>query len=1172
MGLTLNKFYPSTPGSINFTAYAQENSSLAKGNGGNSTSFCFISTTGSTTEPLNLSDAWNQGEGFFVFFPFDESISWTPTNQKALAEKLYGYWIRNGKGQLFSWFDLSWDSTTSTIVLPPSPTAQISTLNGNVVAGYGFNFRQFQLRFPATSQWSISVNSKGKKINFETTDHSNFIFDTNQFDSSSETQLDIGTKMSVGISDARQGGVKFNISACVEHFELLKAGFHYYHDSSTTGASNYEAFTFPLLDPETGDAPLKCTLNPLMPTNASQSLFKVSGKNNLATNLTTVMGNSVQLKAKPESNEQGDPSGFGLVNYPSGNQETGLYCLTMQGTFALICTAAPSDVYDGEHQLLCGLSGTEHIGFSDIDSDSPGDYTDADLIDFIPGKPAWVPTFPVLKPKPGSANPSAKLDLVVERENFTTSWVQIRSEHTGGYGGNYYSQPITSSLFTGTNETGSQFLSVFPAISGNTHNYGYTMCFPMVPYANATAPSSYPDSDTTLTEFEFQILNPTRKKLIITDESLETVENLYKAAAKTHPVHTTLTTSPQGFLVEVEEANEIQNWADIRFGTTKNPAVAADKDFHIANPSYIVQSAFKTNQQFLVATKADSLGKLAAEAGPAGSPTFHNTISIANWPFHINIGETSFGDYSNVFISKFCKGSLIDRIQNVKSWTMPEHFIGTDKFTQGQVSGWLQNYCQKIINSYEKEGNVAFENIYNILHDKEWNGIVVFNVDIGVNDFPEELKGLLGGIDMSRFKANHFGIEVNHISVDKDTGVLSDTITSSLFGLIDYVDPEYAKGKIPPGKTDVDYDFKVLKLEVLFENSGISNFASELQLTMNQLYGDQVTNLYKDPYYNTILLKGTYENHNGQNTYMFTEDSSQANSEGALVHLSNPRRFTLASNVLGYVEVLKVQFKTTSTQQSSNDVTTRFSIWGNLHFEELAEIDVFSFDDLSIADLGITMDFDDTNPAATRVFAFDATAQTFDISTSKGRPGGFALNFPLALSGFVIGSAAKMPESLGYLPVQSPISGGQELSGDWYALKFDLNLGTLGALAGKADLTSNIIVAWSPGADSSNHGFAADVFIHLPGSGGSSSLFSLQGIVKLTIQDIQLFATTDTSKHTTEYVMKFTDLALKILSLKFPPTGSTGMLLFGNPAQAKAITTDPSQSSLGWYAAYNNDN
>ena len=45
------------------------------------------------------------------------------------------------------------------------------------------------------------------------------------------------------------------------------------------------------------------------------------------------------------------------------------------------------------------------------------------------------------------------------------------------------------------------------------------------------------------------------------------------------------------------------------------------------------------------------------------------------------------------------------------------------------------------------------------------------------------------------------------------------------------------------------------------------------------------------------------------------------------------------------------------------------------------------------------------------------------------------------------------------------------------------------------------------------------------------------------------------------YLIQLSNIALKVLSVTFPPNGQVNMTLFGNPAQQ-------SSGALGWFAAY----
>jgi hypothetical protein len=107
-------------------------------------------------------------------------------------------------------------------------------------------------------------------------------------------------------------------------------------------------------------------------------------------------------------------------------------------------------------------------------------------------------------------------------------------------------------------------------------------------------------------------------------------------------------------------------------------------------------------------------------------------------------------------------------------------------------------------------------------------------------------------------------------------------------------------------------------------------------------------------------------------------------------------------------------------------------------------------------------------------------------------------------------------------------------------------------LAAQAGISVNTLAAWSPGVTAS-----ATLGLQLPGSDGDKSLV-IQGSVKLTLEQIAV----SRDQHDGGFLMRFANIVLQLFSLKFPPSGTTNLLLFRNP-DAKA-----NDNTLGWYAAY----
>ncbi len=74
----------------------------------------------------------------------------------------------------------------------------------------------------------------------------------------------------------------------------------------------------------------------------------------------------------------------------------------------------------------------------------------------------------------------------------------------------------------------------------------------------------------------------------------------------------------------------------------------------------------------------------------------------------------------------------------------------------------------------------------------------------------------------------------------------------------------------------------------------------------------------------------------------------------------------------------------------------------------------------------------------------------------------------------------------------------QAVSGPWYGLVFDLDLGSLGGLAGELGSDAKLLLAWTVG------GTGASAGIKLPGIDTQGKPLSLEGVLKLDMASIRL--------------------------------------------------------------------
>ena len=848
-----------------------------------------------------------------------------------------------------------------------------------------------------------------------------------------------------------------------------------------------------------------------------------------------------------------------------GTQQTPTYYFTQVGSFELSSSAPAGNV-----NLLCGLAATETIGFV-----TGGTPAQTSLLTFFPRQPAFAPQYPLLAINLNEPNSPPPLPQLLTA-SYTTCWATVTPKPVPTpddpvAGNTFYSQPHGAALFgnvgladaAGADKDGPPSLGFFQTRLADLGTATAAQSFPLTPYRGSRLFWNA-DSAGLPGPFETAIVSPTRKVA---------VTSIVAAAGTTTPVTAgtadrKLTTTPQGLLAEIG-TDRAARWQSILLGTNVDRGKTYKLEFR--NIDTDLQSAFQTSQQFLVITKPKKPWNVA------GDTTFDNLMSVEGWPFRIrSMQDAAPGDYSNVMIFKFLPGRISDLVKNPSNWTSADQFNDAGPQGLALVSQWLQDYIANARSMAGSSGSSQasyFENFLELVDSETWNGILMLKTDVEVSAFPAELRGLLGGIDLTSFNAHHLGVNVNFVQVDA-AGAPQISGNSSIFGLIYYVDAAYqaqlALGANPDRPIAVapgPYGFSVLTLKVLFENTAIRSFECRVQLTINQFFGESVLGIVEPAGLplnlpsNSILLDGAYEDHGGQSAFTLGSKTS--------------RLFLLNSNVLGTVEAVQTTYATlTPTTGSASDmVHARFSIAGYMNFKPVTDLDVFSFGSdwidgkpgnsqgLYFSNLFLDVSFPGATPTQT-TFSFITSDLTLNVVQSTSRRMSLYANFPLKLDSLLEGTASATPAKAGYLGMKLPkevtLTG---VKGAWHGLRFQLDMGTVGALADNAGLVSYLLASWSPGSGGTTGTYDASVGIQLPGTGGVGKLLSIQGVLKLSIGDGELLLG-ETSDKRPAYMLKIGKIALKFLIFSFPPNGNTVFFLFGDPQP------EAPQTTMGWYAAY----
>ena len=849
------------------------------------------------------------------------------------------------------------------------------------------------------------------------------------------------------------------------------------------------------------------------------------------------------------------------ANTPPGQ---GVVYFTPAGAFGLSVDTQPAGA---PQQLLCGLFGSERVSFVTYD---PAAGAGNDTLLFLPSQPAYAPVFPFSSASldtPDSGKLARRLTA-----DYQVPWATL--VNGAGHTSQYSAEPEGSPLYAPTPPTGAPgaapaVLLTHPPAGARPQGLG----FPLGPDAGL-APCV---DGQQRAQFESQILAATRMALI--SGAAGATWRARAAATARHAraalaVTPTYATTPQGLVAQIDPGS----------GAYLNVALAQSADrsgsmqpFAFGYPTRQLQDALQTNQLFLVAVNDQNFDN------PKIGAHFANAVTIAGWTLTAQVGKgATLTSYRNVLILKFCAGSLQERVSNPNRWTAAADFSlaaeaspDTATVAYTGLSQWLQQYIDDGIARASGRSAAFYQNFKQIATDPSWNGVIVLQADLAANDLPPQIQGLAAGIEFAHFTAHHFGFSVSRVVVDQASGVITLDGPSSMFGLIDYTNPAYAlnlaAGVNPdqpiPVQTTNDFDFSVLQLQSLFENSRLSDFKSNVQLTANRLFGAPVLATYSNGQpapANGVVLDGSYIDQNGVGVYVFQQ--TQANL------------FTLDSNLLPALLFSRVQFNTLGPRDGGASVASRFLIWGNFDFAQLndqagALLDVLSFGSppgtfpaalgagLAFSNLAIDMSFAKATPNAVS-YALDTANLAYDLNASQPRDESLFKGFGLQLKSF-ISAQDKTPADYGFLPVSSGLSL-RQLGKRWFGVVYDVTLGGPGALASAAGFSSSMLLAWAPDSAASDSTHGLFMGLSLPGAAPGAKLFSLQGVIKVAVGAIALLRQPVPGAKAGDppffYCLRLDDIGIKIFGIvKLPPDATIQFFLFGDPSNT---------GSLGWYAAY----
>ena len=1059
----------------------------------------FLPNVNPAGDSLTLNATWTTNPGLYLFL--GEAIA----DQATLVTAVRGYvgtravqllWIANPRDEVASWraSEIDVDPATHTV----TPPADIGFRNFTLAMGAGCT-----VGLNGGSDALVVTAASGATISLLT-----------GFGSDS---LAAGSTVTIPFSGGAAGTLGFSIGMTDAQLAQLDPGCRYFfRDGASPVPGAVASVRFPVTALGTASITLYASLDPVNPINPTRSAFNFLASPSsmgptLASGFRTVYGETITLTPTTSTVWPNGPAlVFAVRPSLEHASDADPYYTTFEGPFTLATqTAAASTVASPPpastvSRMMCGYSGIEYAGL-------PSGSTNQ--LAFVSGQPAFAR---VLRQTDIVADVTPVTDALPLTPEATTAWCVLSAPAATPL--QYFAQPHDSVLYQATLTTAATpeaFLHYLEVFAGTFPDAARANAVPMVPFGLLD-----PTHAARAVALETQIISPYRRNrlaAILAPTESGPVTGDRRAA------------TPQGLLLSLSD--NLAYWKLLTLAQANGGA----QKLQLASIAGGFKSALQSNQLFAVVSNWQEFMRRCSVVLPF-------KVTVSGWTF--DLAPANWAAHRTIVLFKYAAGTTVDELAaDSGTWAWSEAASGYDDSTGNVVTTQADLRAIFAMAKAQAVTRAELRPFVDAITNPNWNGILFLRAPLSTTNFPDQLRGIAAGIDSARLYAHHVGVSVAPVH-NVDQRLTQED--ASIFALIDYDDP------LRLADTAVDYAFKVLGLTVLLRNCAMASFSSRIELLINRLFGSQTSQRTAGAPGNGIVLDGFYQSAGGTPAYVFV--------------MSKTSVYDVLGETLDTIDVTRAQFITLTPSGAAQDtLQTRFVLDGRLRFKRLSDFDVFSFGPvlstdgaliedgyLFFSNLLIEMTFPVATPEQTS-FRFNAGALAFDPSRSVARADSLFAHFPLQLTGLLQASPESTPRDNGFTPVGSPLPN-SELRDPWFALTFDLTLGSIGALAGSLGLVVQLGAAWCNGEGAPR----TFVGLRLPGGGGSSTALMLQGVIGLTFRAIEF--TAEPTAHGVDYILRFRGVALRLFTLTFPP-GQTDLYVFGDPSGGRS-------GVIGWYAAY----
>ncbi len=1175
----------------------------------------YLSADQPSEDTLEFSTIWAKQTGYYFFLQKDTAIS----DEDALANSIkttlgvptsgviWLSWIESLSSADEATFAFSFSFNFSGSGGTPTSTNKVTAnfLTLNMVFPSGINLTTddtvdnpiLSLQSPVSGSNSITLNGDGNS--------NNLIVSNDEKVNIPLTGGNIGV---LSFASQWDKGSFYNIfkPKNAPIFDVPPSGeirFQYNEDAQNIPNFRYPAFIGQ--NPSSGDSNsifLNTSIDALNPLDGSRTRFafdlsKFTPEIPLpsANSLRNNSGSTLYMKPLADPSDTSNllrVAGFGIGNRPNkDDNNASVPYLVPIGNYG-VESSEETPKTAGVNKIMCGLVGTEFLLTAD-----------GDILEFKNQNSSFATEY----------HPSSTSNKDTVENTYTTSWLKLipgpnsASVFKGPIKESYCVQAPDSVYYSPGQEEGfSLATGVRLASLENPEN---TKHFPMVPYGSVYYTDQeiqQPINDTvakTLTSFEYDVLSSQRRSIISPDLCNGPI---FFNSANGEPLKGGFVRSPIGLLAELNDGTTPENTPA---GTLKRILLAKSPvnedqfmQFTAGAPtqctapkpqptvvSPVLSTSLMHNSVFLVANQ--NVKDIKRNLG-----NFDNKLQLGEFTYEINLSgeyldtKSAAGDkLATVMIFKFSTTQTVaDLAKNTNAWTNKDDFIGG--LSVDDVAKQITNSITDAQNRVDNDPNAKlyFQDFLNKVNDPKWTGMLVLNCELDYQALPTDIQVLLGGID-GELVAHHFGITVNQVKSKTDDPTTLDIDNSSLFSLI-YYDKEYEPIDINKDPNIKDFKFQVTKLNVLYTNSVMAQFQSQIAMTIQELYGDKVS-LKKGgpkdkPEYDAMLIDGVYLK-DGESGHIVFDSTIPRYFE----FNNSGYGFRVLDNVV-ITDATLIPISSTDNGSGTTVVKAAFRLNGEFGFNtdvstNGSKVDLFSYAINSITDPTTTtlnftnnsLDWDTNIVSETAKIQYpivsDLTNLKLNTNSTQPRDGSLVATFPLNLVDFNWSPSGLSASSIG----AKQITGDPSLSvtlgqgnAPNFSLVFNLNMGNLGMLTSGTALQSTVYLGWSSvGSSTASDNDMSLLFVPPAEFSAGNGGFKLQGIIDTVYGELILnrLPVDDSTGSPLLFVLSLTNIQFSLLSINLLPGLTDGqkpriLTLFGDPNK-------PQGSNLSWFLSNPNE-